>query len=146
MDPAAGVRLMNDAELHAVADLPFIEIGAHTDKHTDLSSATTDEAYEAMASSKQSLENLLGKPVTSFAYPFCSYSPACPDAAKRAGYTSAVTCGPRGGWQPFELRRESIDSLDGRFSFALKSRGVFYSLWSSPPGRLARHVARPFRH
>ena len=142
----AGVRLMDADELRELSRLPLAEIGSHTSTHTELSAASEQEAYREMADSKQALEDLLQRPIHSFAYPKCGYSPACPEAARRAGYTVAVTCADRGGWRPFELARESIDSLDGRVGFALKSRRLFWSLRESPPGRLARAVARPLRH
>lgn len=142
----AAVRLLDAAELRGLAELPSFEIGSHTNRHADLSAANADEAYRELVSSKAALEELTGKPVLSVAYPGCEYSPACPDAAARAGYLAAVTCGPRGSWQPFELRRESIDSLDRRLTFAVKSRGLFWPLWSSAPGRALRRAVRPLRH
>lgn len=143
---AAGIRLLDAGGLRSLAELPLFEIGSHTNRHADLSAASADEAYRELASSKAALEELIGRPVTSAAYPGCAYSPACPDAAARAGYVAAVTCGPRGGWRPHELQRESIDTLDRRLTFALKSRGLFWPLWTSPPGKLVRRATRRFRH
>lgn len=146
LEPGSGVRLLTREELRRLAALPAFEIGSHTSAHVDLSAADGERAYAEMAGSKAALEELIGAAVTSFAYPYCDYSAECPDAARRAGYTSAVTCEARGGWDPYELRRESVDSLDGRLSFALKSRGVFWAVRDSAPGRLARALARPVRH
>jgi len=58
----------------------------------------------------------------------------------------AVTCEGRGHWDPYELRRESVDPLDGRVLFALKSRGVFWKVRDSFAGRAMRALARPVRH
>ncbi|HEV2922758.1 MAG TPA: polysaccharide deacetylase family protein [Solirubrobacteraceae bacterium] len=146
MPAAAGVRLMDADQLRALASSPLIEIGSHTNTHVELSSATAQEAYEEMSSSKAALEQLLDSSIDYFAYPKCGYSPHCPGAARRAGYAVAVTCAGLGGWRRFELGRESIDSLDRRVSFALKSRGLFIPLRNSLPGRLARAAARPLRH
>lgn len=146
MSPAAGVRLMNAEELRELASLPFVEIGSHTSAHTDLSTATSEEAYREMADSKAALEEVIQTPVQSFAYPKCGYSAACPAAARQAGYAVAVTCGGLGGASRFELARESIDSLDRRVSFALKSRKLFTPLRQSTPGRLARALTNPVRH
>ncbi len=146
MPPEAGVRLMDAEELRALAAAPLIEIGSHTNTHADLSTATAEEAYREMASSKAALEQLLDSPITAFAYPKCGYSSPCPDAARTAGYELAVTCAGRGGWRPFELGRESVVSLDGRLTFALKSRGLFLPLRNSLAGRLAQRAARPLRH
>jgi peptidoglycan/xylan/chitin deacetylase (PgdA/CDA1 family) len=146
MPSQAGVRLMNADQLRRLASVRLAEIGSHTNTHADLSAAGEQDAYREMSSSKQSLEELLQQPVSSFAYPRCGYSPACPQAARRSGYSVAVTCGGLGGWRRFELARESVDSLDGRVGFALKSRGWFWPLRRSLPGRLARATTRPLRH
>ena len=123
LPPESRMRLMSREALQAVSLIPGIEIGSHTNFHTDLSTATPDEAYRELASSRQALEDLLGRPVTTLAYPFGHYSAACPAAAERAGYRSAVTSDGRGSWRPFELRRAMIASWDRRLSFAVKSRG-----------------------
>ncbi len=146
MPARAGVRLMDAEQLRALASCPQIEIGSHTSEHVDLAGASAAEAFLEMAASKAALEELLQRPVNAFAYPKCGYSPACPDAARRAGYAVAVTCGGRGGWRSFELARESIDPLDGVVGFALKSRRLFFPVRDSAPGRIARAAVRPLRH
>ena len=146
MPARAGVRLLDAEELRALAASPLVEIGSHTNTHVDLSAASLEEAHGEMTSSKAALEELLQRPIHTFAYPKCCYSSACPDAARQAGYALAVTCGGLGGWRPYELTRESIDPLDGRLSFALKSRRLFRPLRESLPGRLARGAIRPLRH
>lgn len=138
----SGVRLMSADDVREVARLPLVEIGSHTNTHADLSAATEDEAYRELSSSRQALEDLLNLRVTSLAYPFCHYSAACPRAAQRAGYTCAVTCEGRGGWLPFELRREAIAAWDGRPSFALKSRGGAYLVHRSHVGQWALRLRR----
>jgi peptidoglycan/xylan/chitin deacetylase (PgdA/CDA1 family) len=148
LSPEAGVRLMSAEELQALSRVRGVEIGSHTAEHADLGSATAEEAYRELASSKQMIEGLLGSAVTSFAYPFGRYSPACPAAAKRAGYTCAVTGEGRGGWTPYELRREGIAAWDGRVTFGLKSRGLGHAFLRSPLGRKVlawRRAARPPR-
>jgi peptidoglycan/xylan/chitin deacetylase (PgdA/CDA1 family) len=146
MAPAAGVRLMDAEELLELAASPMIDVGSHTSRHVDLATASAEESYREMDGSKRELEELLQTPIDAFAYPKCSYSAACPDAAARAGYTVAVSCGGQGGWLPFELARESIDSLDRTMTFELKSRSLFTPLRESLPGRLARVALRPLRH
>jgi peptidoglycan/xylan/chitin deacetylase (PgdA/CDA1 family) len=141
-----GIRLMSAERVGELARSPLIEIGSHTNEHTVLEDAGFEDAYEEMTSSKSALEEMIGAPVLSFAYPRCRYSDACPGAARKAGYTNAVTCGPRGSWDPHELRRETIHTPDGRVTFALKARGAYYGLKGLPPARLARWVTRPIRH
>jgi peptidoglycan/xylan/chitin deacetylase (PgdA/CDA1 family) len=144
--PDARVRMMSAAEVVELAQNPLVEIGSHTVDHTVLAEADADEAYREMAESKARLEDLLGREVPSFCYPRCLYSPECPAAARRAGHTSAVTCGKRGSWDPFELKRENLHTPDGPLTFALKSRGLYYGLRDVPPARLARAATRRYRH
>jgi peptidoglycan/xylan/chitin deacetylase (PgdA/CDA1 family) len=142
----AGVRLVSREELQELAANDRIELGSHTNEHTCMDDTTDEEAFALMHDSRLALEELIGMPVTSFAYPRCGYSPACPGAAQRAGYAVAATCAPRGGVLPYELSRESITSLDGRFAFALKSRGLWEPLYASWPGRMASRALRGRRH
>jgi len=98
-----------------------------------------------MSTSKAELEQLIGVPVRTFAYPRCFYSPAAPGAAEKAGYIAAVTCGARGSWQPFELKRQAMASFDGRLAFELKSRGWWYPLQQSRIGRAMPWAVGLFR-
>ena len=145
-DPAAGVRMMRADEVLELSRSPLVEIGSHTVGHTVLETASAEDAYREMATCKQVLEDTLGIAVPSFCYPRCLYSPACPDAARRAGYTSAVTCGERGSWDAFALKRESLHTPDGRVTFELKSRSLYYDVRDLPPARLARWATRRYRH
>ena len=139
--PESGRRLMDADQLRDLARLPGIEIGSHTRTHRDLSRADVDEAFEEMSSSKTALEELVDREVVSFAYPSCGYSEDCPAAAELAGYTSAVTCGPRGGRSPYELRRDMIGTHDRGLRFALKSRGAAHA--ARRPRRWLTEVRRP---
>jgi peptidoglycan/xylan/chitin deacetylase (PgdA/CDA1 family) len=139
----SGLRLMAADELRELASLGF-EIGSHTNRHADLEAASAEDAYGDMRTSKEALEELLARPVETFAYPFCRYSAACPAAAERAGYLAAFTCGGRGGRLPFELRREMMDSADGRLAWALKTRRRYHETLELAPVRLARGARRAF--
>ncbi len=145
-EPEAGLRFMTAEVVRELSRDPLIEIGSHTREHPLLTDATADEAYREMASSKRDLEQLLDLEVSSFAYPHCKYSAACPAAAERAGYTSAVTCGERGGWLPFELRREGVRRDDGRITFALKVRGLYQAARDLRVTSSAARLTRSYRH
>lgn len=146
VDPEAGVRFLTREELLELAGDPLIEIGSHTSEHVDLGDAGAEEAYAELAGSRAALESLLGRPITSFAYPNCSYSAACPAAAERAGYTSAVTCGAHGSLAPYELMRASPNPREGRLVFELRARGIFHRVRDLAPVRVARAALRPLRH
>jgi peptidoglycan/xylan/chitin deacetylase (PgdA/CDA1 family) len=145
LDPGAGVRIMSEQQLLELAARPGVEIGSHTTAHTELATSGEEQALRELTESKRLLEQLIGRPVESFAYPRCRYSAGAADAARRAGFTSAVTCGPRGGWRPYELRREYVVHGDGRLVFELKARGVFRLIRTSPPGRALAHATRRMR-
>ena len=146
VDPRTEIRFCTSEELVELAANPRVEIGSHTRLHTNLGEAGTDEAHEELAASRADLERLLGIDVVSFAFPCCEYSPEAAAAAERAGYTSAVTCGPRGDLGLFELRRASPGPADGPLAFELKTRGLFFAARDLPPVRLARRVLRPLRY
>ncbi len=138
--PSANVRFMTADELTGLAGCGRVEIGSHTNHHTPLHDADAETALREMKSSKAAIEALIDRPVSSFAYPLCGYSAECPEAAHRAGYTSAVTCVFRGSWDPYALQRESVTSLDGRVAFALKSRSLWTAIHHSVVGRVGRAV------
>ena len=142
--PDAGVRFMSEADLVALDSHPLTEIGAHTNRHTELHEADSEMAFEAMTSCKQTLESLLGGEIVSFCYPRCHYSTAAREAAPRAGYTSAVTCGLRGSGNAFELRREVFHTDDGPWVTRLKLRGAYAGLGGGLAKRGARRVVRAF--
>jgi peptidoglycan/xylan/chitin deacetylase (PgdA/CDA1 family) len=145
LNPASGVRIMTEDQMRELAASPEIEIGSHTTDHTELATAGEDEALRLLRESKLTLERLLGAPVHSFAYPRCRYSAGAVRAAREAGFTSAVTCGPRGSWHPYELRREYVVHGDGGLTFELKTRGIFRLVRTSAPGRALAHATRRMR-
>jgi peptidoglycan/xylan/chitin deacetylase (PgdA/CDA1 family) len=141
ISPISGMRLMDLEELRAVSQLSLIEIGSHTNTHCDMGAITDPaEAYGELRSSKLALEEMLDRPIMSFAYPYGRYSAVCPEEARRAGYLAAVTCGQQGGWSPYELQRELVGPGEGSLRFELKTRGVFRALVTSPPARLRRRL------
>jgi peptidoglycan/xylan/chitin deacetylase (PgdA/CDA1 family) len=123
LDPELGARTMTEEQLVQIADDPLIEVGSHTMRHTSLARAGAEKAHAEMLESRLWLEDRLQRPVLSFAYPHGHYSPDCLTAAARAGYTSAVTAGDRGGSGPFELRRETPRPADSLVLFRLRTSG-----------------------
>jgi peptidoglycan/xylan/chitin deacetylase (PgdA/CDA1 family) len=140
LEPGTGVRLMTREQLRETSQLDFIEIGSHTVRHADLADADHERALRELAESKRVLEEMIDRPVVSFAYPYGHYSPACPAAARLAGYESAATAGERGDWSPYELQRELIGPGEWRLRFELKARGLFRPLVQSPPMKLRRKL------
>ncbi|MBM3204582.1 hypothetical protein FJZ48_01215 [Candidatus Uhrbacteria bacterium] len=61
-------------------------IGAHTKHHVFLTQEPAKDRWEEIEGSKKDLETLLGHPVTSFAYPYGSWSPTIVGEVEKAGY------------------------------------------------------------
>lgn len=60
-----------------------ITFGAHTLTHPDLAVLHSDKAEEEICQSKAIIEDMLGTPVRSFAYPFGSYSSSTVEIVRR---------------------------------------------------------------
>ncbi|MBP2641982.1 MAG: polysaccharide deacetylase [Firmicutes bacterium] len=90
-------------------------IGSHTVTHRPLGELSVKEMRTEMYQSRRILENALGMPVASIAYPRGSYSNDTIDMADDFGYSSGFTtlngkCSK--GTHPFALRRIPIFSYD----------------------------------
>ena len=129
---------MTEAELIALADHPRVEIGSHTNEHYELHEADEKTALAQMTNCKETLENLLGIEIVSFCYPRCHFSEAAARMAPEAGYKSAVSCGLRGSWDPYRLKREVVHTRDGRLVFGMKARGSFAGLGPGHPAKVLR--------
>lgn len=76
-----------------------VAVGAHSRTHADLPACSPGELEREVRGSKEDLENLLGQPVTSFAYPTGLLNDEVVAAVAAAGFTQAVTTRP-GWWRP----------------------------------------------
>lgn len=88
-----------------------VTFGSHTRHHALLTSCTESELTDELAGAKHDLEELLGRPVPSFCYPYGAQNPAVRGAVARAGYEFACsTLKGRNdqGVDPFLIRRISI--------------------------------------
>lgn len=92
-DPGLGEppALMGRERIRELSD-NGIDFGAHGVNHVRLGDASPERAREELTRSKSDLETLLGRAVRHCCYPYGSYNPAVIDAARAAGYLSAVTC------------------------------------------------------
>jgi peptidoglycan/xylan/chitin deacetylase (PgdA/CDA1 family) len=89
-----GLHAMSYAQIKELSDDSLVTIGAHTISHRPLSKLTDNEAYREIAVSKQLLEEITGKPVQHFAYPYGSpneYGDREIKFAEKAGFKTSVT-------------------------------------------------------
>ncbi|MGC1212187.1 MAG: polysaccharide deacetylase family protein [Micromonospora sp.] len=66
-----------------------VEIGSHSRSHQALDCLRSADLHREIAGSRQVLQDGLGTPVASFAYPYGYHSPAVRTAVRAAGYSSA---------------------------------------------------------
>lgn len=82
---------LNPCELDSIADDPErVEIGAHSVTHPRLDELAPPSVGNEVRASKAHLEQVLGREVSSFAYPFGCYDRWVRHAVASAGYRSAV--------------------------------------------------------
>jgi peptidoglycan/xylan/chitin deacetylase (PgdA/CDA1 family) len=85
----ASHRVLTNEELSRLSRSAFVTIGAHTCSHTALSVLSADEQVAEIAGSKRVLEQLTGRQVDFFSYPFGArndYSAETPDLCRQAGF------------------------------------------------------------
>lgn len=84
------------------------EIGSHTLTHPLLTKISVALAREEITASKKQLEDVFGRAITHFCYPYGDWNPAVRDLVIAAGYRTASTTDHgvnTAAVSPFELRR-----------------------------------------
>ncbi|MCD6166375.1 polysaccharide deacetylase family protein [bacterium] len=123
--------LMNRSEIMEMAQTG-IEFGSHSMSHKPLNQLSLTEAKKEIVQSKQFLEDLLGKEITSFSYPYNGYTPTIKEFVQESGYTVACTAGS--GLRPlvqsrindlFELRRIIIPYSCKLLEYKLRVSGFY---------------------
>ncbi len=121
-DDAPKLKMLDSSqlvEMHSAG----MSIGSHTHTHCRLPSLSELQITEELTLSKERLSEILGQPVSSFAYPYGLYNPQIVSMVSSAGYQVAfTTCSGFGlvNNHPLEVRRVSIMADDSLSSFARK--------------------------
>ena len=101
-------RLLTAAELRQLLQAGW-EIGSHCCQHVRLAQLPESVQREELGRSKAMLEDLLGAPVLSLAYPYGEYSLVTERLAAESGYTHAFSTAKRGGSDSaYALKRYSL--------------------------------------
>ena len=114
----ASRRALTADELRQLAASGLVEVGAHTVNHPVLAAQSLAEQRDEIVQSKARLENILGKPVTSFSYPYggkSDYTRETVALCRKAGFQSACSnfpglVSPR--TDPFQLPRFLVRNWD----------------------------------
>jgi peptidoglycan/xylan/chitin deacetylase (PgdA/CDA1 family) len=106
-------RPMTETELVRLANSPLVEIGSHTVTHSPLPGLSAPEKRQELAESRNTLEQVLGKPVDALAYPHGEYDADTLALADTLGYSSAYgTKPPKFGDLPgsFQIPRKMVQN------------------------------------
>lgn len=103
------------------------EIESHTVTHPDLTSARAADVADELKSSKEQLENELGKTVNFFAYPYGNFNNNVIQALQDAGYLLAVTT--ERGWASDE---EDAWHVQRVYCYATMGMGEFSRRMENP--------------
>jgi peptidoglycan/xylan/chitin deacetylase (PgdA/CDA1 family) len=90
--PRTSHRVLSIGEVSALAREDLIEIGAHTVTHPTLSALPAETQRSEILQSKADLEEIVGHPVSTFAYPFgrhSDYNSRSVALVAHSGFTSA---------------------------------------------------------
>lgn len=111
-------RVISVEELCRLASSPQVTVGAHTVTHSSLSALTASRQREEIAGSKERLEELTGKPVELFSYPFGSrrdYTVETVSLCRESGFARTCSAFPgqwRAGTDLQQLPRQIVRDWD----------------------------------
>jgi len=130
-DAFAGLHLSWD-EVREIT-LAGVAVGAHTQSHPILTRVSPDRVQAEIAGSKARIEDELGRPITTFAYPNGTpedFNPEVEASVHRAGFEVAYTVVPGPArfdeaWaNPLAIRRVFVSHQDTMPRFAAKVIGL----------------------
>jgi peptidoglycan/xylan/chitin deacetylase (PgdA/CDA1 family) len=110
---------MSENEIQKLIDGDLIQVGAHTVMHPLLVGIPEDSQRQEIQAGRNSLEFVVGHPVTSFAFPYggrSQYSQESVRLVQQAGFSCACSNYPGVVWNnssPFELPRHVVRDWDG---------------------------------
>lgn len=107
-----------------------VDFGSHGHTHKALTKLSDDALQSELIKSKNILEDITGKEITTISYPFGRYNRKVLDVVKKTGYKYGVTMNfPLTGDKHYTLGRYAIYGYDNMFTINQKiSRGKLYLL------------------
>ncbi|CCN71615.1 polysaccharide deacetylase family protein [Vibrio nigripulchritudo] len=126
--PDRKVELMSREQLKEMSDSGLVEVGGHTLTHPKLSQLDEAQQRHEIKANKEELEALLGKSLTSFAYPYGDHNEDTKRISKELGYdfSVATNSGPHALHQdPYQIRRIAIFPRTDVFGLWRKIKGNY---------------------
>jgi peptidoglycan/xylan/chitin deacetylase (PgdA/CDA1 family) len=139
---ASQTRVMTADEVRALYSRG-VEIGAHTHEHPDLTALDRDAALEELRRGKRELEDLLGEPVDTLAYPFGRADDETREVARAAGFAAACRTSGEGSWSdPLDIPRQDMTNAATMLGLWLKRDERYEGFVHRLPFRAARSIRR----
>ena len=120
-------RCMTSDELRRFAS-DLLSIGSHTARHTRMSAVDAKRGHAELQGSRRALEQILGRDITLFCFPFGAYSSEALEWCWQAGYERAFTCDPTMAFRApdeFVTGRVAVEPTDWPLEFHLKLMGAY---------------------
>jgi hypothetical protein len=121
------------------------DVGGHTCHHVDLRRVTAGEARREISDGKSRIEDILGRALTSFCYPYGGYNAAVVGMVREAGFAGARTMWSltrsvddpfrmgsmvcAADWGPVSYVRHSLAARDAGLFLFLARSGLFFRGW-----------------
>jgi peptidoglycan/xylan/chitin deacetylase (PgdA/CDA1 family) len=100
------LKTLDWSQLRELAADGLVEIGSHTRSHAHLPALSDDELIREIRDAKQAIEDNLGRPCPSFAYPYAEHDQRVRDAVRAAGHSFAFAAAPVAHpFDPFQIPR-----------------------------------------
>ncbi|MFJ1705699.1 polysaccharide deacetylase family protein [Kitasatospora sp. NPDC088346] len=107
-----------DQVLHLAAE--GVDVGCHGRRHARLTDLPAAAVAEEVWGSRADLENLLGKPVDGFCYPYGAVDSAVEAEVRAAGFGYACTTNPPGPFNDWTIPRSYVGERDGFLRMSAK--------------------------
>jgi peptidoglycan/xylan/chitin deacetylase (PgdA/CDA1 family) len=122
------------------------EVGSHTRSHPHLTGLEDGQLADELAGARQALEERMGRPCPSIAYPYGEVDARVVAAAGAAGYVTGAGLPPRiHSPRPLEWPRVGIYHVDSARRFAVKVSPTVRRLLAWPPAASALARSRSLR-
>jgi peptidoglycan/xylan/chitin deacetylase (PgdA/CDA1 family) len=146
-EPYGEERLLSSAQVREIAD--DVLIGSHSVSHPRLTELNANEARRELAESRAALEEMLGREIATFSFPYGAFGPHLIDGCREAGYRRVFTTLPLvspSDAEGFVMGRVSAEPSDWPLEFYVKLLGGYQWLpWAFGAKRRLRGLRQAAR-
>jgi peptidoglycan/xylan/chitin deacetylase (PgdA/CDA1 family) len=125
-EPLTNEGMMTADQLREISDR--VVIGSHTMTHPVLTQLSEDDAMRELKGSRQALEQILGKKIALFSFPYGAFNQNLVDCSRKAGYERIFTNLPVSSLvdsHEFLAGRVPVEPTDWTLEFRLKLAGAY---------------------